>query len=72
MEKESVFSLYQYIRSLELTNVFPETYKLCELMLTIPATSAAEECSFLALKVIKNDLRNSWDEIGFHLLHCQT
>jgi hypothetical protein len=39
--------------------VFPQIFKLCELVLTMPATSAADERSFSALKILKNYLRNS-------------
>jgi hypothetical protein len=37
----------------------PKFFKLSELVLTIPATSAADESSFSALKRLKNYLRNS-------------
>jgi hypothetical protein len=44
---------------LVLFYVFPQIFKLCELVLTIPATNVADERSFSALKRLKNYLRNS-------------
>jgi hypothetical protein len=51
MAKDSVYDLHQYMYALRISCVFPQIFKLCELMLTIPATSA--------LKSLKNYLRNS-------------
>jgi hypothetical protein len=55
----NVCDLHDYIRTQELDDVFPETYKLSKLILTIPATSSSTERSFSALKRIKNYLRNT-------------
>jgi hypothetical protein len=55
----NVCDLHDYIRIQELDDVFPETYKLRKLILTIPATSSSTETSFSALKRIKNYLRNT-------------
>jgi hypothetical protein len=46
MAKDSVYDLHQYMYALQLSCVFPQIFKLCELVLTIPATSAADERSF--------------------------
>jgi hypothetical protein len=46
----SLYDLHKYMYALQLTCIFPQIFKLCELMLTIPATSAADERSFSALK----------------------
>jgi hypothetical protein len=45
--------------ALQLSCVFPQIFKLSELVLAIPATSAADERSFPALERLKNYLRNS-------------
>lgn len=55
-------SFHQYMYVLQLSCVFPQIFKLCELVLTIPATSAADERSFSALKRLKNYLRNSQNQ----------
>jgi hypothetical protein len=67
MAKYSVYDLH----ALQLSCVFLKLYKLYKLMLTIPATSAANECSFSALKRLKNCLRNSQsqDMFQFNYLH---
>ncbi|PNF14161.1 hypothetical protein B7P43_G13483, partial [Cryptotermes secundus] len=62
MAKDSVYDLHQYMYALQLSCVFPQIFKLCELVLTIPATSAADERSFSALKRLKNYLRNSQNQ----------
>ncbi|WP_209391471.1 hAT transposon family protein, partial [Chryseobacterium sp. RR2-3-20] len=59
MKKSTVFELHQYLMSLQLSSVFPESSKLCRLILTIPATSSSAERSFSYLKRIKTYLRNS-------------
>ena len=51
--------LYQYIISLKLCSIFPETTKLIQLITTIPVTSATAERSFSCLKRIKSYLHNS-------------
>jgi hypothetical protein len=53
----SLYDLHQYMYALQLC-IFPQIFKLCELVLTIPVTSAADERSFSALKKLKNYLRN--------------
>ena len=59
MKRENVFDLFEYIRNQDLDSVFPETLKLCKLILTIPATSVSSERTFSSLKRIKTYLRNS-------------
>lgn len=56
---KNVCEILKYITEAELRDVFPETHKLCKLILTIPATSASTERSFSALKRIKNYLRST-------------
>lgn len=56
---KSVSKLNDYIKHHELADVFPQTYILTALILTIPATSASAERSFSALRRVKNYLRNS-------------
>nr|CAH7743193.1 unnamed protein product [Callosobruchus chinensis] len=50
---------YKYIKSSELDKAFPEAFKLADLLLTIPATSASVERSFSAMKRIKTCQRNT-------------
>jgi hypothetical protein len=52
--KDSVYDLHQYMYALQLSCVFPQIFKLSELVLIILATSAADEHSFSALKRLKN------------------
>lgn len=59
IDKGSVSGLWKSIKECGLDQAFPEILKLCELTLTIPATSASTERSFSALKRIKNFVRNS-------------
>lgn len=51
--RKNIFSLFEYIKNEDLTSVFPETFKLLMLILTIPVTSATAERSFSAFKRIK-------------------
>jgi hypothetical protein len=55
----SVCELHECIRSQELHDVFPETFNLSKLILTIPATSSSTERLFSALKRVKNYFRNT-------------
>lgn len=59
INKSSISKLWETIKECGLDQGFPEILKLCELTLTIPATSASTERSFSALKRIKNFVRNS-------------
>jgi hypothetical protein len=52
--KDSAYDLHQYMYALQLSCVFPQIFKLSELVLTIPATNAEDESSFSALKRLKN------------------
>lgn len=56
---KNIYKLLDYLRETDLTTVLPQVTKLCELALTIPATSASAERSFSALKRIKTYLRNN-------------
>jgi hypothetical protein len=56
--KDSLYDLHQYMYALQLSCIFPQIFKLYELVLTMPATSAADELSFSALKRLKNYLKN--------------
>ena len=51
--------LWRSIKNCELDQACSEVLKLCELALTIPATSVSTERSFSALKRIKTFMRNS-------------
>ena len=55
----SVHELVPFMEKNDLHTIFPETYKLAELILTIPSTTASVERSFSALKRIHTFLRNS-------------
>jgi hypothetical protein len=68
MVKDSVYDLHQYMYTLQLSRVFLQIFKLCELVLTIPAMSATDERSFSALKRLKNYLRKSQSH---HWLYVQ-
>ena len=54
----SVHELASFMEKNGLLSIFPETYKLAELILTIPSTIASVERSFSALKRIHTFLRN--------------
>jgi hypothetical protein len=47
---KNVNELEEYIRQQELEDVFPQTYKLSKLILTIPTTNVSTERSFSATK----------------------
>ena len=55
----NVNELHEYIWQQELGDVFPQTYKIAKLILTIPATNVSTERSFSALKRIKNYMHNT-------------
>jgi hypothetical protein len=55
----NVNELHEYIWQQELEDVFPQTYKLARLILTIPAASVLTERLFAALRRIKNYLHNT-------------
>uniref|UniRef100_A0A6P7GJV3 Uncharacterized protein LOC114337735 isoform X1 n=1 Tax=Diabrotica virgifera virgifera TaxID=50390 RepID=A0A6P7GJV3_DIAVI len=61
-EKEIPRNLLNFLNSTGLNKSLCEVVKLCELVLTIPATSASVECSFSVLKRIKSFTRNSTSE----------
>lgn len=54
-----ISKLLEYLNEADLVTVLPQVTKLCELVLTIPTTSASAERSFSALKRIKTYLRNN-------------
>ncbi|CAH1110586.1 unnamed protein product [Psylliodes chrysocephalus] len=57
--QKNLQAFYQYLKSSELDSAFPEAFKLANLFLTIPATSASVERSFSAMKRIKTCQRNT-------------
>lgn len=59
MHHKSVNELLNFVKSNELEKAYSEVTKLCELILTIPASSASVERSFSKLKNIKNYARNT-------------
>jgi hypothetical protein len=52
--KDSVYDIHQYMYALQLSCVFPQIFKFCELVLAISATSDPDERSFSALKRLNN------------------
>lgn len=57
--KSSVIDLWKSIKEFGLEQACAETFKLCELVLTIPVTSTSGERSFSAPKRIKTYVKNS-------------
>lgn len=57
--KNNSNELLQFFKDKELEDAYTEVFKLCELVLTIPATSSSVERNFSTLKRIKNFVRNS-------------
>ncbi|CAG9838110.1 unnamed protein product [Diabrotica balteata] len=51
-----------FLKQTELDEAYSEVSKLCDLLMTIPATSASVERSFSVPKRIKNFVRNSTSE----------
>ncbi|EFA12602.1 hypothetical protein TcasGA2_TC001842 [Tribolium castaneum] len=60
--KTSASELLNFLNEMDLNKAYSEVVKLCELIVTIPATSASVERSFSVLKRIKNFVRNSSKE----------
>ena len=60
--KKNVAELLKYILESDLHTGLPEIYKLMNLVMTIPITTASVERSFSALKRIKSYLRSSQSE----------
>ena len=59
---KNVFDLLQYLLSNDLIDTMSEVFKLYNLVLTIPPTTASVERSFSALKRIKTYQRNTTEE----------
>ncbi|ROL45241.1 Zinc finger MYM-type protein 1 [Anabarilius grahami] len=57
--KRNVSELTLFMRSTGLCNGMTQLYKLCELFLTVPSTTASVERTFSALKRIKTFQRNA-------------
>lgn len=57
--KNNAKQLMQFLKDNELEDAYTEVSKLCELVLTVPATSSSVERNFSTLKRIKNFVRNS-------------
>ena len=74
------FSTYNDLESLaakmvetEKHLVFPLVYKLIELALLLPVSTASVERAFSAMKIIKSKLRNKINDDWFnHLMVCHT
>ncbi|XP_065224105.1 zinc finger MYM-type protein 1-like [Planococcus citri] len=58
----TIHGLYKYLMSSGLSVALSEVVKLCNLIITIPVTSASTERSFSALKRIKTALRSTQGE----------
>ena len=54
MKKNSVVELDQYMKAMDLSSVFPETFKISALIMTVPATSSSVGRSFSCLRRITN------------------
>ena len=65
LKSNPVFEIISRIIHLDLTSCFSEVYKLCQLILTMPSTSASAQGSFSALNSIKTYLRSTQDRIDF-------
>ena len=50
LKSKPVFDMIKKIIELDLQRCFPEVYRLCQLILTMPSTSASAERSFSAPK----------------------
>ncbi|XP_046862771.1 zinc finger MYM-type protein 1-like [Xenia sp. Carnegie-2017] len=59
LKSKPVFDMISKIIELDLKACFPEVYRLCQLILTMPSTSSSAERSFSALKRIKTYLRST-------------
>jgi len=52
-----VFLFYNFLKKYEIA--FSETYKLCSIVITVPVSSTSYEHTFVCIKCVKNNLRNS-------------
>lgn len=59
LKKQNVSELTSFMRSNGLCDAMPQLYKLCELFLTLPSTTASVERTFSGLKRIKTYQRNA-------------
>ncbi|XP_046863321.1 uncharacterized protein LOC124457074 [Xenia sp. Carnegie-2017] len=59
LKSKPVFDMISKIIELDLKAYFPEVYRLCQLILTMPSTSSSAERSFSSLKRIKTYLRSA-------------
>ncbi|KAL5136969.1 Zinc finger MYM-type protein 1 [Glycine soja] len=70
---EDVQSLAMKMVQTEKHLVFPLVYKLIELALILPVSTASVERAFLAMKIIKSKLRNKINDVWFNdLMVCYT
>ncbi|XP_058765173.1 uncharacterized protein LOC131638619 [Vicia villosa] len=70
---EDVQSLAMKMVQTEKYLVFPLVYKLIELALILPVSTASVERAFSAMKIIKSNLRNKINDIWFNdLMICYT
>ncbi|XP_058740458.1 uncharacterized protein LOC131612717 [Vicia villosa] len=70
---EDVQSLAMKMVQTEKHLVFPLVYKLIELALILPVSTASVERAFSAMKIIKSNLRNKINDVWFNdLMICYT
>ncbi|KAL5164300.1 hypothetical protein HKD37_18G049649 [Glycine soja] len=71
--REDVQSLAMKMVQTEKHLVFPLVYKLIELALILPVSTASVERAFSAMKIIKSKLRNKINDVWFNdLMVCYT
>ena len=58
----STYKLISYIVENDLTEVYPQTFRLLSLCLAFPCTTSSSERSMSKLRIIKNYLRNTMEE----------
>lgn len=61
-EKQNISQLLNFLTNSDLVSHFSELFKLCNLILTIPVTTAGAERSFSSMKRIKSFLRNRMNQ----------
>ena len=62
LHDKPIFELFNYLKDGDLIEVFPEIFKLCALIITIPYTTASVERTFSTLKRVKTYPRNTISE----------
>lgn len=65
----TVRGIMKFLKETELAEeAFPEIYKLCSLISTIPVSTSTVERTFSCLKRIKTSVRNTQGEDRFYML----